>query len=419
MNAENHVVVRHREMVKELAKPGQAIKEQFTGNGITLVQLASDLNHACAGLLLVAAQFIHKNNPANFFHCLHMAIGMAGESGEILDKVKKYAFYGKELPIEGEGGMIEEMGDMEFFWVGSEEHPLSIQDHSRHDWLHRIRRCMADMYFALNLDRNKILEANIQKLRDGKNARHKNGFSDASQTGRADKHEMLIKELALLSPGLAAIAKERIRQLTDIGYTIESDAKRYKNGELATAAGNYILSARGQLSSKCVPITWPWEDEFWRPSTPTRDTEKAAALLCAHWDVLDWAERGGAQLTDDIFGADTATGVAPWIVNPENEDMKDKAWKTIFNALRAGKVPRAKIMACLPTWFLQQVAVNIGATEAFKDRAVTTDDIVENLLRECECTRDIDSSCCPDEDEMSEEEHSRKFPKRNPGDGQP
>lgn len=40
---------------------------------------------------------------------LHGSIGMATESGEILDQIKKHAFYGKELDIIN---LIEECGDM-------------------------------------------------------------------------------------------------------------------------------------------------------------------------------------------------------------------------------------------------------------------------------------------------------------------
>lgn len=48
-------------------------------------------------------------------HCLHMAVGVAGEAGELLDAIKKYAIYNKEVDFEN---LIEELGDIEFFLEG-------------------------------------------------------------------------------------------------------------------------------------------------------------------------------------------------------------------------------------------------------------------------------------------------------------
>lgn len=43
---------------------------------------------------------------------LHAAIGLAGESGELIDTVKKHLIYGKELDLEN---VKEELGDILFF----------------------------------------------------------------------------------------------------------------------------------------------------------------------------------------------------------------------------------------------------------------------------------------------------------------
>lgn len=48
-------------------------------------------------------------------HLLHMAIGIAGEAGELLDAVKKYVIYNKE---PDEANMVEELGDLEFYMEG-------------------------------------------------------------------------------------------------------------------------------------------------------------------------------------------------------------------------------------------------------------------------------------------------------------
>ena len=43
---------------------------------------------------------------------LHMAVGVSGESGELLDAVKKAVIYNKEMDVKN---IIEELGDLEFY----------------------------------------------------------------------------------------------------------------------------------------------------------------------------------------------------------------------------------------------------------------------------------------------------------------
>jgi NTP pyrophosphatase (non-canonical NTP hydrolase) len=46
---------------------------------------------------------------------LHMAVGVSGEAGELLDAVKKHAIY--NLPLDRDN-VIEELGDLEFYLRG-------------------------------------------------------------------------------------------------------------------------------------------------------------------------------------------------------------------------------------------------------------------------------------------------------------
>lgn len=48
-------------------------------------------------------------------HLLHMAVGVSGEAGELLDAVKKAAIYAKLIDREN---VIEELGDLEFYMEG-------------------------------------------------------------------------------------------------------------------------------------------------------------------------------------------------------------------------------------------------------------------------------------------------------------
>lgn len=86
---------------------------------------------------------------------LHMGVGVSGESGELLDAIKKGTIYGKPLDIEN---IIEELGDLEFY-------------------MERVRQ-------LINITREQTIEANIAKL--GK--RYSSGkYSNQQAQARADK----------------------------------------------------------------------------------------------------------------------------------------------------------------------------------------------------------------------------------------
>lgn len=90
---------------------------------------------------------------------IHMAIGIAGEAGELLDAIKKATIYNK--PID-RANVIEELGDLEFYMEGLRQ--------------------------ALAINRYETLQANNDKLLKGKNARYASGsYSDQQAQDRADK----------------------------------------------------------------------------------------------------------------------------------------------------------------------------------------------------------------------------------------
>ena len=114
----------YKDMVSRLAKPGREI---------------------CSGL---------SHNTA---HLLHMAVGIAGEAGELLDAIKKCAIYGKELDV---ANVIEELGDLEFYLEGLRQGILA--------------------------DRDDVLRKNYEKL----SVRYGGGrYSDRDAIERADKAE--------------------------------------------------------------------------------------------------------------------------------------------------------------------------------------------------------------------------------------
>jgi len=114
--------IKHEEMVATLVKDGDQIVAELTGNDA---------------------------------HLWHMATGVSGEAGELLDAVKKNVIYRKELDREN---VVEELGDLEFYMEGLRQ--------------------------ATGITRQETLDGNIAKL--GK--RYKGlKYSDKSAQDRADK----------------------------------------------------------------------------------------------------------------------------------------------------------------------------------------------------------------------------------------
>ena len=74
--------VTHAQMVTALSKSGHAIKQSLTAEQADL---------------------------------LHMAVGIAGEAGELLDAIKKNVIYNKPLDMVN---VVEELGDLEFYMEG-------------------------------------------------------------------------------------------------------------------------------------------------------------------------------------------------------------------------------------------------------------------------------------------------------------
>lgn len=110
------------EMVAGLKKPGDAIAADMTANKADM---------------------------------LHMAVGIVGEAGELIDAVKKHVVYNKPLDRDN---VVEELGDIEFYLEGLRQN--------------------------LGIDRNDTLATNIKKL----GARYKgHQYSDLQAAARADK----------------------------------------------------------------------------------------------------------------------------------------------------------------------------------------------------------------------------------------
>jgi len=90
--------------------------------------------------------------------------------------------------------------------------------------------------------------------------------------------------------GCSLIAKERERQIKELGYDVEND-ELYSKNELANAALCYALSPkdRGIEDNEGVTIDvafWPWKESDFKPTPKNRIKEltKAGALIAAQID---------------------------------------------------------------------------------------------------------------------------------------
>ena len=117
-----------------------------------------DYDKMTAALSKTGSAIIKDLNPIKA-DLLHMAVGVAGEAGELLDAVKKATIYNKPLDHEN---MIEELGDLEFY-------------------MSRIRQ-------LLGVSRDEVLEHNYAKL----SKRYAKGqYSNKQAQERADKEDAL------------------------------------------------------------------------------------------------------------------------------------------------------------------------------------------------------------------------------------
>jgi hypothetical protein len=95
--------------------------------------------------------------------------------------------------------------------------------------------------------------------------------------------------------GIDIIAKERKRQIEKEGFDAKHDS-HHLDEELADAAASYAMSPMTResitsLVSSCeelgIPPTWPFDNQWWKPSDDRiKELAKAGALIAAEIDRL-------------------------------------------------------------------------------------------------------------------------------------
>lgn len=124
--------------------------------------LESKYDKMTAALSKTGSAIIKELNPIKA-DLLHMAVGVSGEAGELLDAVKKAVIYNKPLDHEN---MIEELGDLEFY-------------------MSRVRQ-------LIGVTRDEVLEHNYAKL----SKRYAAGkYSNEQAQDREDKEDAELNKI--------------------------------------------------------------------------------------------------------------------------------------------------------------------------------------------------------------------------------
>ncbi|WP_228478468.1 hypothetical protein [Pseudomonas aeruginosa] len=88
------------------------------------------------------------------------------------------------------------------------------------------------------------------------------------------------------------VQAERRRQIEAEGWTPEHD-DAHSHGQMARAAACYALAGSSApndgTAALLVSLAWPWDQQWWKPTTPRRDLVKACALALAEIERLDRA----------------------------------------------------------------------------------------------------------------------------------
>ncbi|MBJ9695719.1 hypothetical protein [Burkholderia cenocepacia] len=87
---------------------------------------------------------------------------------------------------------------------------------------------------------------------------------------------------------------ERRRQIEAEGWTPEHD-DHHADGSMALAAACYAVADNENYPLAELPDLWPWDPDWWKPSTERRNLVKAGALILAEIERLD---RNGARAGD-------------------------------------------------------------------------------------------------------------------------
>ncbi|MEX1925917.1 hypothetical protein ACPTIG_01390 [Pseudomonas aeruginosa] len=193
--------------------------------------------------------------------------------------------------------------------VASEEiaAPVAQAQHSVPDGAADLCRFLAKLYCELDglrystakLPAEQIADALIFKWPVLQGARNQLNIKRISeQPYDESKLHSAIAAMLAAAPGKEVpqawidVQEERRRQITAEGWTPEHDDE-HSHGQMARAAACYALAGSSApndgTAALLVSLAWPWDQQWWKPTSARRDLVKACALALAEIERLDRA----------------------------------------------------------------------------------------------------------------------------------
>jgi NTP pyrophosphatase (non-canonical NTP hydrolase) len=171
--------INHSDMVRTLAKPGRDIRATLNKSIVVALSAALSLD-AILGRIYEERfendDGIYENDDEA--HLYHMLVGMVGETGELIDAIKKGVIYNKDIDTVN---LIEELGDFEFYYEGYIQVEPDVSYYGPD-----IRQRLEVIYGTFGITKDQAIEGNINKL----GTRYQNfKYSDQAAQERADKQQ--------------------------------------------------------------------------------------------------------------------------------------------------------------------------------------------------------------------------------------
>ena len=119
-------------------------------------------------------------------------------------------------------------------------------------------------------------------------------FHKAVSVGARYEERIAELEGGAFNPAILDVVAERQRQQSAEGWTPEHD-DQYGKSQLLWASSCYMLNTIQPFNH--IPMDWPWDSSWWKPTNPRRDLVKAGALIIAEIERIDRAAAAGKGAT--------------------------------------------------------------------------------------------------------------------------
>ncbi|HFX0493929.1 TPA: hypothetical protein ACIDX0_004527 [Pseudomonas aeruginosa] len=321
-NDELMTVAQHAASVARWAEMFNRVEQQRDAALARVAELKTMSHNYCALLMDANAKLaeLEKQEPINL---QHMAVAADGElrwmTGRKIDNCELYAMpdFGQAPKLYAAPVAQAQHSVPEISGIGRDaEHPRAVVLYLRNEPSEEDMRAIQNFLRAISADvltqaLHSVPEASEQEKEQGwtLDYRFVERVTDlaASRTEYTTSMEateqvlLAARELLAAAPGNSVpqawldVQAERRRQITAEGWTPEHDDE-HADGQMARAAACYALAGSSApndgTAALLVSLAWPWDEQWWKPSTARRDLVKACALALAEIERLDRAAHG-------------------------------------------------------------------------------------------------------------------------------